>query len=636
MRRLLASLVTAGLAIGFSGLQPAFAGSNTQTLTKSIGAGRLSPVKVTHPSATTSSKFVSRGFNTPRATPDIGNDRAAPKSTNIPYPAVPVISSAIQLTGAAKGVKGTNSYDQEVAHGAYSYDVEPPDQGLCAGNGWIIDPVNMAVRMYNEGTLAQSGTAMALEDIFGETYAFGFNGGDNQVEGDVRCYWDQDTSRWFMSQLVLDLSNGTTENPTGTDRGYFEVAVSSSSNPSTSEWAVYKFDVTDDGTSDGTHNTTPNRTAYGCPCFGDQPLLGADANGIFISTNEYSIYGSNSNGAMFYAFDKQAMAAFLPTTYQIFAPGTAMATPDGSCYTGSTNNATCWYSIEPAESPNAVYATGSSGTEYALSALQFTGYCDNRIAEWAATNTSSLSTEPALVLSETTITSEEYCFPQFNGAYYDFNSNQKAGPTPLYDVRFNNGAPHPGPVTSNDDRMLQTVYAGGSLYSSLNTAVAVNNYYLQTGLAWFKVTAASGTLAQQGYVGEANADVMFGALGVTNTGGAVLAFTLTGYGFYPSTAYVILGGTKTGGNVTPVIHVADMGQSPQDGFTEYQSWGSGGWRPRWGDYSAAVADGSSVYFAGEYIQSANCSDSAFNSDPTCGGTRGIYANWGTSVNKLTF
>jgi len=125
-------------------------------------------------------------------------------------------------------------------------------------------------------------------------------------------------------------------------------------------------------------------------------------------------------------------------------------------------------------------------------------------------------------------------------------------------------------------------------------------------------------------------------------GMAIATFTLSGNGgpthadhggFYPSTAYVRLSRTSNGA-LGGVINVADMGKSPQDGFSEYQGY-PGATRPRWGDYSAAIFlpwSGGKVYFATDYIQHPNCSDAAFAIDPTCGQTRDPFANWGTSVN----
>ena len=45
--------------------------------------------------------------------------------------------------------------------------------------------------------------------------------------------------------------------------------------------------------------------------------------------------------------------------------------------------------------------------------------------------------------------------------------------------------------------------------------------------------------------------------------------------------------------------------------------------------------GAGFYFASEYIEYPNCSPrSFFKTDPTCGGTRDDFANFGTSVNFL--
>jgi hypothetical protein len=58
----------------------------------------------------------------------------------------------------------------------------------------------------------------------------------------------------------------------------------------------------------------------GCPCFGDQPLIGADTNGFYVSTNEFPISGPGFNGAQIYAMSKSALAAgTLPPVVHIAA-----------------------------------------------------------------------------------------------------------------------------------------------------------------------------------------------------------------------------------------------------------------------------------------------------------------------------
>ena len=126
-------------------------------------------------------------------------------------------------------------------------------------------------------------------------------------------------------------------------------------------------------------------------------------------------------------------------------------------------------------------------------------------------------------------------------------------------------------------------------------------------------------------------------------GGAIMTFTLSGNGgptgadnggFYPSTAYGRLTSTSNGLSES-LVNIADLGESPQDGFTEYQGY-PGPTGPRWGDYSNAIFlpwSGGRIYFSTNYIQYPNCMGSAFTLTlGTCGGTRDGFANWGTSVN----
>jgi hypothetical protein len=75
-------------------------------------------------------------------------------------------------------------------------------------------------------------------------------------------------------------------------RSSLYIGVSQTANP-TDPWKIYSFDTTDTGPR--------------CPCFGDQPLIGADLNGFYITTNEFSILGPEFNGAQIYAMSKTAL-----------------------------------------------------------------------------------------------------------------------------------------------------------------------------------------------------------------------------------------------------------------------------------------------------------------------------------------
>jgi hypothetical protein len=79
------------------------------------------------------------------------------------------------------------------------------------------------------------------------------------------------------------------------------VAVSATSDP-TGAWKLFSFDTSDDGDFG-----TPAHT--GCPCLPDQPLVGANGDGLFISTNEFQLLPRNFpfNGAQIYAFSRTAL-----------------------------------------------------------------------------------------------------------------------------------------------------------------------------------------------------------------------------------------------------------------------------------------------------------------------------------------
>jgi hypothetical protein len=79
-------------------------------------------------------------------------------------------------------------------------------------------------------------------------------------------------------------------------------------------------------------------------------------------------------------------------------------------------------------------------------------------------------------------------------------------------------------------------------------------------------------------------------------GNGVNAYTLAGKGYFPSAAYTDV----IAGFALPLVHIAGAGEDSDDGFTGYVAEGGDG-VARWGDYSAAVADGDRIWFASEYI-----------------------------------
>lgn len=532
-------------------------------------------------------------------------DEQIPRSSTIVHVAasgVPLPSGQNVVTGGATGFAGLNHFQQRYSGtGAYAgtqFSLEPPDQALCVGNGYVVESINTAVAVYDASGNVLS-AATPINQFFGlapeinrATHVYG------DFTSDPKCYYDSDTGHFFLSMLQIDVNPST---GAFASHSHVYIAVSQKANP-TGSWNIFSFDTTDDG-----QNGTPNHA--GCPCLGDQPLIGADANGFYVSTNEFPLFSSGFNGAQVYAFSKAALEKGTSGAGVHFDVGGSIATPDAG---------QLWYSLQPATSPNAQYESANGGTEYFLSALDFGASLDNRVAVWSLSNTASLATSsPSLSLAHAVIGSEVYGQPP--------SAQQKSGLTPLGDSVKNPLAL----LQSNDDRMNQVVFAGGKLWSGVNTVVQTPNGPTRVGIAYFEVSPSNGrsfapTMANQGYVAVNQENTLFPSIGVNATGGAVMVFTVVGPDYYPSAAYYDL----TGGDGN--IHIAAAGQGPEDGFTGYRNFGGGG-SSRWGDYTAAVAgaDGS-IWMSTEYI-GQSCTDAQFAADTTCGGTRSYYANWGTYV-----
>ncbi len=593
-----------------------------------------------------------RGYFIPS---DFGSESTKPTlvAGNTPLPSFSqVISEATSSAGSASPITqdpsglttalGVNAFDSGSVN--LGLDVEPPDQGLCVGNGYVIDVVNLVLRVYSTKFHPVS-PDVSIASLVGFPVAGQFNStAGGYILSDPRCLYDTGTGHWFLSLLYLG-GPGVFSNsgPFPLKDFAYEIVLASKTSSPLNGWNVYSLDVTNNPYHSVKYPLKSKVPV--CPCFGDQPLLGADANALIISTNAFPIFTGGFFGAQVYLFNKAAMAngnSFVKMVY--FNIGQKVNPPDGSCK--ASQGLYCFYSVNPATSPTTnSYDTSNGGTAWAMSSLDFTGAGDNRIAVWSFSDTSSLNTaQPKVLLSLRLGQNLEF--------YYNpgFLVPQKKGPIPLGNVFFSYNPNPPvfgckykcpeGGLASNGDGMWDTVvYAQGALWGAINTLVNeappsfVPSYHM--GVAFWVVNAADKhvSLANQGYVAAENEELLFPSIGVGPWGQGVMAFALTGKDYFPSTAYAYVN-RNSGGSGGSTIFVADLGKSPQDGFTEYQFFQTIFYRPRWGDYSWAVWSNGRVYFSTEYIQHPNCGNGAFLSDPTCGGTRDPFANWGTSLNSV--
>jgi hypothetical protein len=519
-----------------------------------------------------------------------------------------------------RGFDGLNEFAQSSAGtGIYANSqgsLEPPDQGLCVGNGFVVDTVNAALAVRDQSGAIKAGPTplnqfFNLEPVFLPDGSVG-----KDFTSDPKCYYDADTSRWFVTMLQIDFNKDISFGR----HSALELAVSRSSDPG-GAWNLFSIDVTNDGSNGITHP--------GCPCLGDQPLIGADQFGFYITTNEFPLFVDGFNGAQVYAMSKAVLAAgSLPQVVHIgnlpLAEGPA-------------------YSLQPATIPpdkqnqedqqGEMQGEENGGTAFFLSALDFNSTLDNRIAVWALTNTSSLrSSNPRVRLDNTIVRTETYGQPPV--------AEQKPGPRPLAEftpVIFGGTVPPLAPLNSNDARMNQVIFAHGNLWGAVNTVVKTADGSTRAGLAYFVIKPSvddgevGASLTRQGYIAVNGNNVIFPSIGVNRRGKGVVAFTLVGQDYFPTAAYAPIDFRSGAGDV----HVAAAGKGPEDGFTGYKVWDPvDNGVHRWGDYSAAVAEDGAVWFATEYIGQTCPADSFFRRDFTCGGTRDPFANWGTFIGRV--
>jgi hypothetical protein len=520
---------------------------------------------------------------------------------------------------------GLNHRQQRLANGGNQFSVEPPDQGLCASSSYVMETVNDVLRVFDTA----GNPLIPVTDL--NTF-YGYPAAINRSTGvrgpfvtDPSCYFDQSTQRWFHVVLTLD----TRPNGSFTGPNHLDIAVSQTSNP-TGSWTIYRLPVQDDGTQG-----TPNHGCSFGPCLGDYPHIGADANGFYITTNEYSFFGPEFIAAQVYAFSKSALAS----------NATSVAVTQFN--TVGAVNGNPGFTVWPATTPAGAYATNLGGTEYFLSSdaaaeANGTGVSSDLIV-WGLTNTQSLNTaSPALNLSNSVLTVNPYAIPP--------KADQKVGDFPLgqclNDVpcsTFLNGTTDPfapeveSHLDSNDTRMQQVVFANGKLWGALDTALTLNNVN-KAGIEWFIVkpsvspSGVSGKVALQGYLGLANNNLTYPAIGVTASGRGVMAFTVVGADNYASAGYAGIDALAGVGD----IHVAKAGLGPDDGFTSYKFYVGDPPRTRWGDYGYTAVVGNSIWIASEYI-GQTCTLAQYESTPfgSCGGTRSSLGNWDTRISKVT-
>jgi hypothetical protein len=369
---------------------------------------------------------------------------------------------------------GTSSLDSEKTN--FGLEFEPPDQGLCVGNGFVVEPVNSAYRIFRP-----DGTTVAGPFNVNRL----FNDGFKQFTSDPRCYFDKSTNTWFA--IVLFLNSKFTV-------GRLDLSVNTSGDPTT-PWTTYRIDATD-----------PN--GPGCPCFGDQPRLGIDQFNIYISTDEFSIQGPQFNGPQLYAVSKSDLVALSNTVH--FAHF-------GNLSIGGTVPV----SVQPA------ITIGSSNAEYFMNSLDPFGTFDHRLGVWAMTNRNAVSQGNVPTLSSLVITSEPYGLPP-KAIQKGATSKLDSGDDRMQQVQFINGnlwgALDTGVTIPND-----TAQRAGAAWFKVQPQLDASGKLI-----------SSAHIARQGYVASLGNYLLYPAIQASPNGTAAIVMTLSGSNNFPSVVYTKL------------------------------------------------------------------------------------------------
>lgn len=557
-------------------------------------------------------------------------------------PSLPVGGAGADLVTSWQG---SNQFDNRYADQGNQFSVEPPDQGLCVGGGYVMETINSVMQVFREdGTPLLRGQAgiphggkvgLAPNQVFGYPPTFVRPAGPfGPFPTDPSCYYDQAAHRWF--QISLGLAQDPTTGAFTGDNG-LDVAVTTGANP-LGRWNRWFIPMQNDGT-DGTMN---HHCDLG-PCIGDYPHIGADENGIYITTNEYSFFGEDYNGVQLYALSKSDLVNGVHDPAHLAFPNLTVPELSQKAFTLRGAQSTP-YSFEPA----------GGGTEYFLSSTAGDGSetgnptgGSDRLVVWALSDTSSLNHSSAdPVLRHTVVKTIPYVLPAM--------ALQADGPTPL--LRCINlgkkcvGDPRPFkqegpyPLDALDTRMMSSYFQDGLLWGTVGTGLKGpggsdygpdNNFApdplnQKAGVAYFAIrpTWGSGLHASveaQGYFGVDDGNLIMPSLAMGNGDHGVIGATLVGPNDDPSAAYVHV----SVNHAPTAVSVAGKGKGPSDGFT---GTFEGGFRPRWGDYGYAVPGAhGSVWLAAENV-AQRCSFARFLKDSsTCGHTRGFFANWATRI-----
>jgi hypothetical protein len=412
--------------------------------------------------------------------------RSGAPAVSAPTAAAQTLSEPAALL---ENFNGVSSRDSEVTN--FGQEFEPPDQGLCAGNGFVVEMVNSAYSVYRPDGTRVAGP-FNVNDAFDE--------GALEFTSDPRCLYEAKTHTWIAIILQLNSEFNASQ---------LEIAVNHSGDP-TKPWTPYRIDTSGEGGVSGPKHA-------GCPCFGDQPRLGIDAHNVYVTADNFSILGPQFYGANVYAISKHDLTSLSPTLH--FA-----------AFFGLKQEGV------PALAPQPAITTGTAPAEYMLANNDPTETSGNSLGVWALTEAAAVETGGKPKLSSVIVASEPYAIP-LGAEQMGTGSLLEAGDDRMQQTAYGGG----------------TLW--GELDTALNIPGDPEPrdgaawFEVKPKLSEGVISGA--TVKTQGYVALAGNYLLYPALAPTAAGAAAMVFTISGATRFPSAAYATLApGASSWGPVT--------------------------------------------------------------------------------------
>ena len=443
-------------------------------------------------------------------------DSLDPTKTKSSAPKVVPSVNPVKITGA-KSKSGTPITTQfmgvDAAQNAATIggDLEPPDEGMAQGNGYVFNMVNLTGMIYNTSGVAQLPNAISMA-AFLNTQATWF-------VSDPRVLYDAPSGRWFVTGFSF--SNSASE---------INFAVSQTSNP-TGTWNIYALNTT--AASDPS-----------CPCIPDYPIIGMDGFNMYLTANEFPLSGG-FNGADIWAVSKAALLS-----------GGAPNVVEYSMVTFQGNQT---YHIQPAIKRQALNA------ELFAMSTDLAGTSANTLAVWSLSNPGVVATGGTPTLTAAQVNSEYYAFPINPQTPVGYCTGCSAATTglvnadfdALQEVEYINGQLFTGLDTTVN---VFGVPVDGIAWFEVKAVLDSN----------FNVTSAS-HITSQGYLAADSVSLLYPHVEVKPDGEGALVFTYGG----PTTDMSVGYALRLGANMPfgPDLGSVYSSTYPDNGFTGTANYG---------------------------------------------------------------